>query len=253
MGLAGPDTLLVGLRKSVKFDLKEEDESRRQGDVGPPRHLAESPGTGRARSAPRCPRPGPCRPYIPMDGHALPGQGRRLALQAGSARQKVPTILLTRAGWVRTASPSARSSIEKIDASEIKLVYSNVKLNAQSGSRSSPSRRPPTRPSRTTPRPSSRASTRRSRFKHAKRAEAAKRKDRARPAHRHPQSRRSDTQIGPVEPDFRTHIPGDQRVDSRRLSPRMRKVDQVYPESKHWRRRDQRSCVGVRLITVWLA
>ena len=43
MGFAGPDALLVGLRKSVRFDQKErKNHPRRQGHVGPPRHLAES-------------------------------------------------------------------------------------------------------------------------------------------------------------------------------------------------------------------
>ena len=42
MGFAGPDALLVGLRKSVKFDQKEEGTLDGKASLGAPRHLAES-------------------------------------------------------------------------------------------------------------------------------------------------------------------------------------------------------------------
>ena len=80
------------------------------------------------------------------------------------------------------AGPSDRkSSIEKVEPSEIELVYSNVKLNAASVSRSSPFRRPRRERPKTTPRRSSRDSIRRSRWKPAKKkAEAAKKESRSR-------------------------------------------------------------------------
>ena len=67
-GFAGPETLLLGLRKTVKFDLKEEGELDGIESLEVPRHLEESRKglvglDGRPVAA-----GGFLPPYIPMDG-----------------------------------------------------------------------------------------------------------------------------------------------------------------------------------------
>ena len=129
MGFAGPDALLVGLRKSVRFDQKEEDTldgkamwvlhgtwRNRNGLVGPDQRPL--------------PATGPLPAYVPSLATLYLGKDDgwpyRMELLG-----KVPTILYD----LRRVGPDgkvigSRSSIERIDASEIRLVYSNVQLNA---------------------------------------------------------------------------------------------------------------------------
>ena len=129
MGFAGPDALLVGLRKSVRFDQKEEDTldgkamwvlrgtwRNRNGLVGPDQRPL--------------PATGPLPAFVPSLATLYLGKDDgwpyRMELLG-----KVPTVLLD----TRRVGPDgkvigSRSSIERIDASEIKLVYSNVQLNA---------------------------------------------------------------------------------------------------------------------------
>ena len=108
MGLAGPETLLVGLtQERMKFDLKEEGEldgkkvwklrgtwRTRQGLVGP---------DGRPVDRRRL-----LAALHPDGRHALPGQGRRLALQARSSWAGSRRLCSRRAAWDRTAGPSAQ-------------------------------------------------------------------------------------------------------------------------------------------------
>ena len=70
-------------------------------------------------------------PYIPMDATLYLGKEDGWPYQACSRGPKaVGSVETRRLG--RTAGPSARkSSIEKINPSEIKLIYSDVKLNAK--------------------------------------------------------------------------------------------------------------------------
>jgi len=217
MGFAGPDALLVGLRKSVRFDQKEEDTldgkamwvlrgtwRNRNGLVGPDQRPL--------------PATGPLPAFVPSLATLYLGKDDgwpyRMELLG-----KVPTVLLD----TRRVGPDgkvigSRSSIERVDASEIKLVYSNVQFNVAVRPEEFAFQAPPTRPSRTTPRSSSRALTRPSRFKQCKNEpRLPARKDPSStspsispnlPPIRHPNR--------PREPDFRTHIPDDQRVDSRR-------------------------------------
>ena len=129
MGFAGPDALLVGLRKSVRFDQKEEDTldgkamwvlrgtwRNRNGLVGPDQRPL--------------PATGPLPAFVPSLATLYLGKDDgwpyRMELLG-----KVPTVLLD----TRRVGPDgkvigSRSSIERVDASEIKLVYSNVQLNA---------------------------------------------------------------------------------------------------------------------------
>ena len=221
MGFAGPDALLVGLRKSVRFDQKEEGTldgkavwvlrgtwRNRNGLVGPDQRPL--------------PATGPLTGLRAQSGHALPGQGRWLALQDGPGRQGAHDPPGHPPGRSRRQASSAlaarsRRSMPARSSSSTRTSSST----RQSAPRSSRSRRPPTRPSRTTPRSSSRALTRPSRFRPCKnepRLPARKAPSSTSPSKspnlppiRHPNR--------PREPDFRTHvIPGDQRVDSRRDS-----------------------------------
>ncbi|MGZ3354958.1 MAG: LolA family protein [Isosphaeraceae bacterium] len=128
MGFAGPDALLVGLRKSVRFDQKEEDTldgkamwvlrgtwRNRNGLVGPDQRPL--------------PATGPLPAFVPSLATLYLGKDDgwpyRMELLG-----KVPTVLLD----TRRVGPDgkvigSRSSIERVDASEIKLVYSNVQFN----------------------------------------------------------------------------------------------------------------------------
>ena len=130
MGLAGPETLLVGLRKDIKFDQKEEGELDGK-------KVWKLRGTWRSRQG----LVGPDgRPVIrrrllaslhPDGRHALPGQGRRLALQARSRGPKAVDSVRDPPHGPDGRPIGAKSSIEKITPSEITLIYTDVKLNAK--------------------------------------------------------------------------------------------------------------------------
>jgi hypothetical protein len=130
MGLAGPEILLVGLRKNLRFDLKEEDEFEgkkvwklrgtwrtRQGLVGL---------DGRPVNA-----GGFLPPYIPMDGTLYLGKEDGWPYKLVLVGRKPSTVFETRRLGPDGRPIGSKSSIEKIDPSEIKLTYSNVKLNAK--------------------------------------------------------------------------------------------------------------------------
>jgi outer membrane lipoprotein-sorting protein len=128
MGFTGPEAILVGLRKAVKFDQKEEGDldgkpvwilrgtwQNRNGLVGPDQRPL--PPTGQLP------------PYVPSLANLYLGKDDgwpyRLVL-LGRAR----TILQD----TRRVGPDGRpigslSSIEKIEPTKIELVYSNVQLN----------------------------------------------------------------------------------------------------------------------------
>jgi hypothetical protein len=129
MGLAGPETLLVGLRKSIRFDQKEETTldgravwklhgtwKNRQGLVGP-----DSRPVGLTGVLP---------PYIPMDATLYLGKADswpyRLLLEG---RPLTALFDLRRTG--PDGRPiGAKSSIERVPRSKIALSYLNVNLNA---------------------------------------------------------------------------------------------------------------------------
>jgi outer membrane lipoprotein-sorting protein len=128
MGFAGPDVLLVGLRKAVRFDQKEEDVLD-----GKPMWVLR--GTWRNRSGlvgpdqRPMPATGPLPAFVPSLATLYLGKDDgwpyRLDLLG-----KVPTILQDTRRVGPDGKPlGSRSSIEKVDASEIRLVYSNVLLN----------------------------------------------------------------------------------------------------------------------------
>jgi outer membrane lipoprotein-sorting protein len=129
MGLSGPETLLIELRKVIRFDIKEEAEldgikvwrlhgtwKNRQSLVGPD-------------SRPVNPI-GPLPPYVPMDAILYLGIENRWPYQL--RLQGRPTTALAD---FRPVGPDgrprgAKSSIEKIPQTFIILTYKNVKLNA---------------------------------------------------------------------------------------------------------------------------
>ncbi len=128
MGMSGPETLLVGLRKSLKFNFKEEGEldgkkmwkyrgtwKSRQGLVG----LDGRP----------VPAGGFLPPHIPMDGTLFLGKEDGWPYQIVLVGRK-PSILETRrAGPDGRPVAIAKGSIDKVNPSEIKLTYKDVKLN----------------------------------------------------------------------------------------------------------------------------
>jgi outer membrane lipoprotein-sorting protein len=128
MGFAGPETLLVGLRRAFRFELREDAQldgrkvwifrgtwKSRQGLAGPDaRPVAPS---------------GLLPPYIPSDASLYLGKDDhwpyKLVLQG-----RQPTILLD----TRKMGPDGRrigskSSIDKVVPTAIVLAYSNVRLN----------------------------------------------------------------------------------------------------------------------------
>jgi hypothetical protein len=128
IGFTGPEALLVGLRKSIRFDQKEEGELdgkpvwilrgtwlNRNGFVGPDQRPL--------------PAMGPLPAYVPSLATLYLGKNDgwpyKLVLVG-----KMSSILQD----PRRVGPdgrlaAARSSVEKIDPSKIELVYSNVLLN----------------------------------------------------------------------------------------------------------------------------
>jgi len=128
MGLAGPETLLVGLRKYIKFDQKDE-------VVLDGRKVWKLHGTWKSRQGLVGPdsRPvnpiGVLPPFIPMDATLYLGKEDgwpyKLILQGRPPSAAVETRRMGPDGKL----VGAKSSIEKIPCTVITLVYSDVKLN----------------------------------------------------------------------------------------------------------------------------
>ena len=130
MGLSGPETLLVGLRRTIRFAQKEEDEvdgkkvwrlrgtwRTRQGLVSPDgRQLAAA---------------GFLPPYIPMDGTLYLGKDDGWPYKLVLVGRKPSPLFETRRLGPDGRPIGSKSSIEKITPSEIRLTYSEVKLNAK--------------------------------------------------------------------------------------------------------------------------
>jgi outer membrane lipoprotein-sorting protein len=128
MGLAGPETLLVGLRKQMKFDLKEE-------VVLDGRKVWKLHGTWKNRqglvadSRPVNPI-GVLPPYIPMDVTLFLGKEDGWPYKMILAGRPLSTVFDTRRLGPDGRLQGAKSSIEKIPRTLITLVYSDVKLNS---------------------------------------------------------------------------------------------------------------------------
>jgi hypothetical protein len=130
MGFAGPETLLVGLRKTLKFDQKEEGELDG-------RKVWILHGTWRSRqgltmpnSAP-APATGILPPYVPMDGTLYLGKDDGWPYKLVLVGRKPTGVIDNRLKGVDGRVIGSQRSIEKIEPTRIELVYSNVKLNAK--------------------------------------------------------------------------------------------------------------------------
>jgi outer membrane lipoprotein-sorting protein len=128
IGFSGPEALLVGLRKSVKFDQKEEGELDGK-------HVWILRGTWRNRSGlvgpdqRPLPATGPLPAYVPSLATLYLGKDDGWPYKIILVG-KVPTILQdTRRVGPDGRVTASKSSIEKVDPSKITLVYSNVLFN----------------------------------------------------------------------------------------------------------------------------
>jgi hypothetical protein len=130
IGLSGPETLLLGLRRTLKFDLKEEGEldgvkvwkfrgtwRSRQGLVGV---------DGRPVAA-----GGYLPPYIPMDGTLYLGKENGWPYKLELKGRKPSVLFETRRIGPDGRPVGAKSSIEKIVPSEITLAYKDVKFGTK--------------------------------------------------------------------------------------------------------------------------
>jgi outer membrane lipoprotein-sorting protein len=129
MGMGGPETVLLGLRKAMKFNLKEEGEldgkkmwkfrgtwKSRQGLIGL---------DGRPVAA-----AGFLPVYIPMDATLYLGKEDGWPYQLVLVGRK-PSVLETRRTGPDGRPVAVKGSIDKVIPGEIKLVYTDVKLNAK--------------------------------------------------------------------------------------------------------------------------
>jgi hypothetical protein len=123
-GFSGPEALLVGLRKAILFDQKEEDEFEGQ-------RVWVLRGTWKDREALTGPSPGspigPLPPYIPSVAALTLGREDGWPYRLELKGRIRPSQALEPKSAVGSASSSARQ--EQI--STITLRYSNVRLNAE--------------------------------------------------------------------------------------------------------------------------
>jgi hypothetical protein len=130
LGMSGPETLLVGLRRLIKFDLKEEGEldgmkvwkfrgtwRSRQGLVGPDTRPVAAGGF--------------LPPYIPMDATLYLGKEDGWPYKLVLVGRKPSVLFETRRIGPDGRPVGAKSSIEKVTPSEITLSYKDVKFNTK--------------------------------------------------------------------------------------------------------------------------
>ncbi len=128
LGFAGPEALLMGLRKSVKFDQKEEDTLD-----GKPVWVLR--GTWRNRNGLVGPDQRPLPPTGPLPAFVPSLATLYLGRKDGWPYKmvlvgKIPTILQDTRRIGPDGRPiGSRASIEKIEPSTIRLTYSNVQLD----------------------------------------------------------------------------------------------------------------------------
>jgi outer membrane lipoprotein-sorting protein len=128
MGFSGPETLLLGLRRTIKFDQKEEDTYS-----GKPVWVLR--GTWRSRTGlvgpdqRALPPTGPLPAFVPSLATLYLGKEDGWPYKLVMVG-KVPTILQdTRMKGPDGRLIGTRSSIEKIEPSKIELTYSDVQIN----------------------------------------------------------------------------------------------------------------------------
>ncbi len=128
MGFAGPETLLSGLRKYIKFDQKENGELD-----GKPVWVMR--GTWKNRQgivnfngAPVSPT-GPLPPYVPCDASLYLDKDDLFPRKLDLWGREITDIIDTRPRGPDGRPIGARRTIERPTPSKIRLLYSNVKLN----------------------------------------------------------------------------------------------------------------------------
>jgi outer membrane lipoprotein-sorting protein len=129
MGMSGPETLLLGLRKSMKFNLKEEGELdgkkmwKFRGTWKSRQGLAGLDGRPVAAA-------GFLPPYIPMDATLFLGKEDGWPYQLVLVGRKPSVLTDTRRNGPNGRPASTKGAVE-VSPSEIKLIYKDVKLNAK--------------------------------------------------------------------------------------------------------------------------
>jgi hypothetical protein len=129
MGFAGPETLLAGLRKYIKFDQKESADLE-----GKPVWVLR--GTWKNRQGivnfngvPVAPT-GLLPPYVPCDATLYLGKDDLFPYKLELWGREISDVIDTRPRGPDGRPIGARRTIERPTPSKIRLVYSNVKLNA---------------------------------------------------------------------------------------------------------------------------
>ena len=147
MGFTGPEALLVGLRKTIKFDQKESGEIE-----GKPVWVLR--GTWRSRNGlvgpdqRQLPPTGPLPAYVPSLATLYIGQKDGWPYRIVMVG-KIPTILQdTRRVGPDGRPIGSRSSIEKVEPSKMELIYTNVLINPDIRAEEFAFQAPPERPGR---------------------------------------------------------------------------------------------------------
>ncbi len=129
MGFAGPETLLAGLRKYIKFDQKE------NGALdGKPMWVLR--GTWKNRqgivsfNSQPVPPTGPLPPYVPALATLYLGKDDSWPYRLDLVGRQITELIDTRPRGPDGRPIGARRTIERPTPSKITLVYSGVKLNA---------------------------------------------------------------------------------------------------------------------------
>ncbi len=131
MGISGPETLLVGLRRNLRFDIKED-------AVLGGRKVVKFHGEWKSRQGlvfdGRPVNPvGPLPPYIPMDATLYLGEEDGWPYQLILEGRAASTLFDPRRVGPDGRPIGSKASIEKIPRSKIVLTYSDVKLNTRFG------------------------------------------------------------------------------------------------------------------------
>jgi outer membrane lipoprotein-sorting protein len=130
LGFAGPESLLSGLRKIIKFDQKREAGEFQGKKVWIYRGSWKSRQGLMTGDSKQVPQIGVLPPYIPMDAVLYIGQEDGWPLRLLLSGRQATDLYDNRREGPDGRKIGARSSIERPSPTRIELIYSNVKLNA---------------------------------------------------------------------------------------------------------------------------
>jgi outer membrane lipoprotein-sorting protein len=128
MGVAGPETLLIGLRKALLFDQKEE--ATLDGKKVWRFHGTWKSRQGLAFNAQPVNPIGPLPPYIPMDAVLYLGMEDGWPYKLELLGREASDLADVRKKGPDGKIIGSKASREKIPRTKITMTYSNVKLNA---------------------------------------------------------------------------------------------------------------------------